>query len=322
MKKKLLVGLTTGLFVAGMMGTSLAENEATFDFGTGTLNIPKVDVGSVYYNVDMQQQGQDLDFEVTLATPSTSSSTENIAIYNSSTGDLNIPTVIVGSDSYNVDMAQQGYGYNFSVTTACVEGASIAIFDYFKVNSGEIRVYSGTWDTEDIRIEVSGLAPSPEVIAGLVEDVYETANYNYNSDGYLVELIYTSYEYEKDGLWINWKEVDSDSSENIYDFHLFKANMAIGEILVNNGITSELLEESQGIFPELSSDALDYVKFKITFDTDFFIVYFVKGYGEYVLQANSTDLNMVNRYLIYSEYGSIITGTKPVWFDSVRPQLL
>jgi Raf kinase inhibitor-like YbhB/YbcL family protein len=118
MKKKLLVGLTTGLFVAGMMGTSLAENEATFDFGTGTLNIPKVDVGSVYYNVDMQQQGQDLDFEVTLATPSTSSSTENIAIYNSSTGDLNIPTVIVGSDSYNVDMAQQGYGYNFSVTNA------------------------------------------------------------------------------------------------------------------------------------------------------------------------------------------------------------
>jgi uncharacterized protein (TIGR02145 family) len=118
MKVKYLAVLTAGIFLAGMVGIAQAENEATFDFGTGTLNIPKVDVGSVYYNVDMQQQGQDLDFEVTLATPSTSSSTENIAIYNSSTGDLNIPTVIVGSDSYNVDMAQQRYGYNFSVTTA------------------------------------------------------------------------------------------------------------------------------------------------------------------------------------------------------------
>ncbi len=120
MKKKIFTGILAGLL--GISSVALAENEATFDFGTGTLNIPTVKVYWSFYNwslysVDMQQQGQGLDFSVTGATASTSSSTENIAVYYSSTGGLMLPMVIVGSDSYNVYMTQQGDGYNFSVTT-------------------------------------------------------------------------------------------------------------------------------------------------------------------------------------------------------------
>lgn len=63
MKKKLIAGLTAGLLMIG--GIAQAENEATFDFGTGVLNIPKVAVGSDYYNVTMLQQGEGLNFSVT-----------------------------------------------------------------------------------------------------------------------------------------------------------------------------------------------------------------------------------------------------------------
>lgn len=76
MMKRLVAGLTAGLLMCG--GVAWAENEATFDFGTGVLNIPKVGVGGVYYNVNMQQQGQGLNFAVTGASPTTASGTGSI----------------------------------------------------------------------------------------------------------------------------------------------------------------------------------------------------------------------------------------------------
>ncbi len=117
MKKKIIAGILAGII--SISSVALAENEATFDVGTGVLNIPKVDVSSVYYNVDMQQQGPGLNFSVSMAMASDSSSSENVAIYNPNTGDLNIPTVIVGTASYTVDMAQ-GEGLSFSVNGATV----------------------------------------------------------------------------------------------------------------------------------------------------------------------------------------------------------
>ncbi|MFH1020478.1 MAG: Cyclin D1-binding domain-containing protein [Pseudomonadota bacterium] len=43
---------------------------------------------------------------------------ENEAIFNPATGSLNISRVTVGSDSYTVDMQQQGQGLTFAVTNA------------------------------------------------------------------------------------------------------------------------------------------------------------------------------------------------------------
>lgn len=122
MKNKLLAGLTTGVLIFG--GVAQAENEAIYNAATGSLNIPKVSVGSESYNVDMQQQGQGLDFGVINATPSTSSSSSNIATYNPAVGSLNIPTVVVGADSYTVVMQQQGQSLNFTVTGASVAQTS------------------------------------------------------------------------------------------------------------------------------------------------------------------------------------------------------
>jgi hypothetical protein len=65
MKMKLLAGLVTGLFLVGM---AQAENEATYNAATGSLNIPKVEVGSGYYQVDMHQS-EGLSFTLTNATP-------------------------------------------------------------------------------------------------------------------------------------------------------------------------------------------------------------------------------------------------------------
>lgn len=118
MKKRLLAGLAIGMLIFG--GVAQAENEAIFNSATGSLNIPKVSVGSDSYSVDMQQQGQGLDFGVINATLSTSSSSSNIATYNPAAGSLNIPTVVVGADNYTVVMQQQGTGLNFTVTGASV----------------------------------------------------------------------------------------------------------------------------------------------------------------------------------------------------------
>ena len=82
---------------------------------------------------------------------------------------------------------------------------------------------------------------------------------------------------------------------------------------------AELLEVSERVFPQLGSNALEYVKFKVPSPFavgDFWIVYYVKGYGEYVLEINETDFCEVQRYLIYSEIGNSTVGTKPDWFDN------
>jgi hypothetical protein len=99
-------------------GAAWAVNEATYNAGTGVVNMPKVSVGAAYYNVDMSQQGPGLDFLVTAASPATSTSSENIATYNANNRTLHIPTVIVGADRYTADLAQIGEGYYFSVTSA------------------------------------------------------------------------------------------------------------------------------------------------------------------------------------------------------------
>ncbi len=125
MIKKFSAGLITGLLMLG--GVAKAENEATYNASAGVLNIPKVAVDFDYYNVNMRQQGQGLDFSVTTAVPSTSSSSSNIAAYSARTGTLNIPTVVVGADSYTVDMVQ-GQGLNFSVTGAQIAPPSTVIW--------------------------------------------------------------------------------------------------------------------------------------------------------------------------------------------------
>lgn len=117
--KRLLLGLSVGLLLSA--GVAWAENEATYNASTGFVNMPKVSAGADYYNVDMAQQGPGLDFLVTYAVPATSSSTENVAIYAANMRSLHIPTVIVGANRYTVDLAQQGPGYNFSVTSAVLQ---------------------------------------------------------------------------------------------------------------------------------------------------------------------------------------------------------
>lgn len=49
---------------------------------------------------------------------------ENEAVYNRATGTLNIPKVVVGADSYNVEMQQQGQGLTFGVINAAPSTSS------------------------------------------------------------------------------------------------------------------------------------------------------------------------------------------------------
>jgi hypothetical protein len=111
--KKFWAGVTVG--VSMFASAAWAANEANYNAATGVVNIPKVAVEAEYYNVDLQQQGPGLNFSLTNALSSTSSSSTNIATYTP--GFLHIPTVMVGSDSYTVDL-EQGQGYNFTVTRA------------------------------------------------------------------------------------------------------------------------------------------------------------------------------------------------------------
>jgi hypothetical protein len=116
--ERLLAGLVVCLLVSG--GVARAANEASFDFGTGTLHIPKVAVGSEYYEVVMQRLGEGLDFSVTAAAPSISDISVNVVSYNSDTGVVHIPKVVVGADVYAVDMQKEGQGLDFTVTGAVV----------------------------------------------------------------------------------------------------------------------------------------------------------------------------------------------------------
>lgn len=136
--KKLLFAGSFGIMMFG--GVAFAENEATYNASTGVLNIPKVSVGSDYYNVNMQQQ-TGLNFLVTGAAASVSTSSSNIATYNATAGTLNIPTVIVGADMYTVDMTQ-GQGVIFSVTGVTVPSAQSAVFRI--PDTGQTKCYDNT----------------------------------------------------------------------------------------------------------------------------------------------------------------------------------
>lgn len=164
--KKLMAGLTAGLLMFGSL--AWAENEAIFNASTGAVNIPKVSVGSYYYNVDMTlQPGPGLVFGVKDAVPSISSSSENVAIYTpGSPGSLHIPTVIVGDSSYTVDMTQ-GEGLNFSVTgaTAIIPSAQYTATDMV-----------GTWTTViDMYVADGACAVSPTSTGQIVcTETYST----------------------------------------------------------------------------------------------------------------------------------------------------
>ncbi|MDQ7091241.1 MAG: hypothetical protein Q9M50_11495 [Methylococcales bacterium] len=62
MKNKILIRVVCGLLIS--TGISQAENEAIFDEKSGTLIIPKVLIGTDYYEVNMQHKREALDFEV------------------------------------------------------------------------------------------------------------------------------------------------------------------------------------------------------------------------------------------------------------------
>jgi hypothetical protein len=63
MKNKIFIGVISGLLI--FTSISQAENEAIFDEKSGALIIPKVLIGTDYYEVNMQHKGEALDFEVT-----------------------------------------------------------------------------------------------------------------------------------------------------------------------------------------------------------------------------------------------------------------
>ncbi len=191
-------------------------------------------------------------------------------------------------------------------------------FDYAPINHGEIKVYSGTWDTGDIRIEVSHKNTNTEVIDGNYQTTYLTNNYNYQQAR--VDPIYIAYHYMHDGTWILKKEIDEDQSEHIINWSKSYINAQIGGITIND-IASELLEASQRVFPELSISPLEYLKYKVTYEGNYNILFIVKGYGEYVLEANTEDFSRVQKYLLYSENGLVTKGTKPDWFDSIADGL-
>lgn len=62
MKNKNFIGIVCGLFIA--TGLSQAENEAIYNESTGEVVIPKVLIGTDYYEVNMRHKGIALDFEV------------------------------------------------------------------------------------------------------------------------------------------------------------------------------------------------------------------------------------------------------------------
>ncbi|MBN2373766.1 hypothetical protein JXL19_08265, partial [bacterium] len=195
----------------------------------------------------------------------------------------------------------------------------VSISDYYTWTPGEIRVYHGTWDTDDIWIEICGNQFNT-MVDGNTRLVYPIEKYQLNNEQTSAYIVFTAYEYADEQSWILWKEISAGSgNEFIQNYALFDHNMAIGDTTSSG---SELLEVSERVFPELSAGSLEYVKFKVPppegyeelWGVNFWIVYFVKGYGEYVLQPDETDFSIVQRYLIYSTSG---VGNKPDWFDNI-----
>lgn len=65
------------LAIVGLFGIVWAENEATFDLSSDQLHIPKVLVGSDYYEVDMKRTGG-ANFTITNAKPAASSGSYSV----------------------------------------------------------------------------------------------------------------------------------------------------------------------------------------------------------------------------------------------------
>ena len=190
--KKLIVGLTVGLMMSG--GVAWAENVATYNASTGVVNMPKVAVGTDYYNVDMAQQGQGLDFLVTTASPATSSSSENVATYNANNHILHIPTVIVGANQYTADLAQIGEGYNFSVTSAVLQPIVPGAFStawlsgktLYPVSFGSGQDSNGN-DIQNVAVVGKAVFGSNGTVqyTGLLHSLSGSFSYNVNNAGLL-----------------------------------------------------------------------------------------------------------------------------------------
>lgn len=214
--------------------------------------------------------------------------------------------------------------------TSCGESTDVAqdggnattfkVMDYVQIALDEIKVYQGTWDSNEIRISAYRQQTETTLIDGVSRTVYLSDHYNYNDQRNEVGLIYTSYEYEKNGEWISWKDADSQGVETIRNIPMFKAEMRIGDVLSLNGSSVQLLEASERVFPELTPAPLPFLKFKYDFGPVYFMVYYVKGYGEYVLKAGTDEFALGQKFLLYSENATCATkGSKPAWFDQAFP---
>lgn len=192
--------------------------------------------------------------------------------------------------------------------------SSVPVLSYNAPSSGKVMVYQGTYDSNDIRMEITD-DPFVEIIDGQHRLVWPTRNYNRNSGNNVMNLIYTSYRYADETSWRDWIEIDRDGSTNEMNYVQFKLNMSVNEMTASG---SRLIESGKKIFPELGQDELEYAKLKFNFGSSFFIVYKVRGYGEYVLSYGETEDSKIQKYLIYSEDGDQTVGTKPSWYDSAE----
>ena len=195
--------------------------------------------------------------------------------------------------------------------------ATTPMLTYCTYRPGQIRVYQGTWDSDDIRIEVTE-QPYIEVIANAPRLVWPVKNYNYVEAENTTRYVYTAYAYADTSSWVWWQEVDADGTTNDMNYAAFKINMAVNEMTSSD---ARLLDVGNKLFPELNGSALDYAKVQVNVGPGaFWVVYFVRDYGEYVLKYGETDDAQVQKYLLYAEYESESVGTKPDWFDDVFPQ--
>jgi YD repeat-containing protein len=299
---RILAGLTVGLVMSG--GVAWAENEAIYYPETGIVNIPKVSVGPDYYNVDMRRQGDGLDFLVTYATPATSVSLENMAVYTP--GSLHVPVVVVGSDSYSVDFVQ-GDGYNFSVTGATLVGGgpgitarlhppSSVIEERDDNNDGTIDSTSSSTITYNANGhpvtrngQVAGYSYSPTQVIqtwgadtnndGVAETTNLTTTYNYNAAGQLTsttqssayDLITNAHTYNAVGQCVSTvSQTDSGNDGTIdWNYNTTRAYNSAGQLIsvTVNGYTMPYTYNANGQLISIDWNDPD-VPFRRTFTYD------------------------------------------------------
>ena len=202
--------------------------------------------------------------------------------------------VLVGFDTQGALICQD-------ITTicgGCCQTTSYNILDYLMIIPGEIKVYSGAWDgIMDYRVEVSHNSTETDVLDGKSRTTYLIDNYNIN--GPYLNFVYTSYEYEHNGQWVLWKEVDESDTVRTLNFILAYTNMEIGEVVSQNGVKSELLEASKRVFPLLNvSTPLEYLKFKFTVGDEGFTP------GSSGIRNPTVVTNGANTVMIFKSSGS------------------